>query len=155
MHQRLKPFVVAASEGRTVEGPAGGPIQFKALGEQTGGSVVILTNLIEPGEGPPLHHHADCDESWFIMEGEFRFRLGDDIHEAPAGSVVFVPRGVDHCFQNVGDRPARLLVIFTPAGMAGFFEEFATFPRGPLDEKKLADAAGRWNMTITGPPLRD
>lgn len=38
---------------------------------------------------------------------------------------MFVPRGVRHCFQNVGDAPARIVVLFTPAGMERFFDRFA------------------------------
>jgi oxalate decarboxylase/phosphoglucose isomerase-like protein (cupin superfamily) len=38
---------------------------------------------------------------------------------------VFVPQGTPHCFQNVTAAPARILVMFTPAGMEHFFDRFA------------------------------
>ncbi len=154
MPEALKPFVVEAGYGRTVEGPAGGPVQFKAAGKETGGNLVVFENLIQPGDGPPEHIHTNCDEAWLITEGSFRFRLDGTIHQAPAGSFVFVPRGVKHCFQNNGLLPATLFVMFTPAGMETFFEEFATMPRGPLDMKALDTMSRRAGMVITGPPLR-
>lgn len=154
MPAKLKPFVVEAGEGRTVEGPAGGPVQFKAAGNETGGNLVAFVNRIGPREGPPLHQHSGCDEAWFVMEGRFRFKLGDQVYDAPVGSFVFVPRGTDHCFQNIGDESANLLVLFTPAGMEKFFEEFAALPPGPFDPHLLDEMAGRAGMKITGPPLR-
>jgi quercetin dioxygenase-like cupin family protein len=154
MSKELAPFVVENGQGRTVEGPAGGPIQFKAVSEQTGGNLLVFENLIQPGDGPPEHIHTNCDEAWLVMDGSFRFKLGGEIRAAPAGSFVFVPRGVKHCFQNVGHLPANLFVMFTPAGMDRFFEEFATLPRGSLNQKVLAEMSQRVGMVITGPPLR-
>jgi quercetin dioxygenase-like cupin family protein len=104
-------------EGATIQGPAGGPLTFKLRAEQSNGSLTVVENIIAPNDGPPLHVHEREDESWYVLEGELRFRLDDAIRDAPAGSFVFVPRGVAHCFQNVGDKPARILVMFTPSGM--------------------------------------
>jgi quercetin dioxygenase-like cupin family protein len=154
MSKEPTPFVVVEGEGRTVEGPVGGPVQFKAVGKQTGDNLVVFVNLIQPGDGPPEHIHTNCDEAWLITEGTFRFKLDGKVQEAPAGAFVFVPRGVKHCFQNVGLLPANLFVMFTPAGMENFFEEFATLPRGPLDMKALDTMSRRAGMVITGPPLR-
>jgi uncharacterized cupin superfamily protein len=41
---------------------------------ETGGTIGIIENLVEPGwPGPPLHHHA-FDETFCILEGELTFR---------------------------------------------------------------------------------
>src|SRR3954471_17916635 len=90
--------VLGSGEGTTIQGPAGGPLTFKARGEQTGGSLTALENVIAPGDGPPLHTHAHEDEAWYVIAGTLRFRLGETLSEAPAGSFVFVPRGTPHCF---------------------------------------------------------
>src|SRR4051812_27562615 len=112
-----RPTVVGPGDGATVEGPVGGPLTFKVRGEQTGGALTALENVIPPGQGPPLHAHADEDEAWYVLAGELEFRLDEDLHRAPTGSFVFVPRGTPHCFVNVGEEPARVLVLFTPSGM--------------------------------------
>ena len=125
-----RPFVVLPGAGDRIAGPAGGPLTFKARGEQTGGRLTAIENLIAPGSGPPLHVHADEDEAWWIVEGELRFRLGEEEARAPAGTFVWVPRGVAHAFQAVGPAAARILVLFTPAGMERFFDRFAE----PSDE---------------------
>lgn len=149
------PIVVGPGEGARIEGPAGGPLTFKARGEETNGSLTAVENVIAPGDGPPLHVHAGEDEAWYVLEGELRFRLGEKLAHAPAGTFVFVPRGTPHCFQNSGDRPARILVLFTPAGMERFFDRFAALPPGPVDPEAFRRIGGTVGMDVVGPPLRD
>ena len=144
---------VGPGEGTIVRGPVGGPLTFKVRGEQTDGRLTALENLIPPGEGPPLHRHANEDETWQVLEGELRFRLGDDIRRAPAGTFVFVPRGVPHCFQNAGNDPARILVIFTPAGMERFFDRFATLPEEADHREAFRSIGAEVGMDVIGPPL--
>ena len=60
--------------------------------------------------------HAGEDEAWWVCEGTLRFQLGDRIAPRRPAPFVFVPRGTPHCLQNVGDAPARVLVLFTPSG---------------------------------------
>jgi mannose-6-phosphate isomerase-like protein (cupin superfamily) len=145
-----RPFAVPPGAGATVQGPAGGPLTFKARAEQTGGALTAIENVIAPGDGPPLHVHAREDEAWWVIEGTLRFRLGEERSEAPAGTFVFVPRTVPHAFRNVGTTPARILVLFTPAGMERFFDAFAAMPAGP---DAFAEAGRGAGMDVVGPPL--
>lgn len=145
--------VLGEGEGTTIQGPAGGPLTVKVRGAQTGGALTAFENVVGPGEGPPLHRHAREGESWYVLEGSFRFKLDGAIHAASAGSFVFAAAGTPHCFQNVGDAPARLLVAFTPAGMETFFDSFAELPPGPVDPA-VFEALGRAvGMEVLGPPL--
>jgi quercetin dioxygenase-like cupin family protein len=144
--------VVAPDGGEVIEGPVGGPLRFLVRGEETDGRFTALENVIPPGQGPPLHLHDAEDESWYVLEGELEFQLGDDVHRTPVGSFVFVPRGTPHCFVNVGDAPARILVLFNPAGMERFFAAFATLDApDPAAFARLGDPVG---MRVLGPPLR-
>lgn len=145
--------VARPGEGPTIQGPVGGPLTFLARGEQTGGRLTALENEIAPGEGPPLHRHAHEDESWLVIEGELRFRIGDEISAAPAGTFVFVPRGVAHCFQNVGSGPARILVVFTPSGMERFFDRFARLGEGEDPAAAFGAIGAEVGMEVLGPPL--
>jgi quercetin dioxygenase-like cupin family protein len=147
------PFAIGPGEGETVQGPAGGPLTFKARGEQTNGALTLFENVIAPGDGPPLHTHAGEDESWYVLEGVLRFRLGDEVASAPAGSFVFVPRRTPHCFQNVGEGPARIIVMFTPSGMERFFDRFATLPAGPVDPRVFGRLGAEVGMDVVGPPM--
>ncbi len=147
------PVVLNAGGGATIQGPAGGPLTFKVRGSQTGGALTAFENIIAPGDGPPLHSHEREGESWYVLAGTLRFKLGDEIHEAPAGSFVFVPAGTPHCFQNSGESPARILVLFSPAGMEAFFDRFAELPPGPVEPSVFAALGREVGMQVLGPPL--
>jgi quercetin dioxygenase-like cupin family protein len=140
-------------DGRRAAAPAG-ELTFKARAEQTGGALTTMESNIPPGQGPPLHVHLHEDEFIYVLEGRLLFRLEDDLREAPAGSFVFIPRGVHHTWRNVGDARARFLFGFTPAspGMERFFER-----AGELPEAARREALDRFSaeagMEVLGPPL--
>ena len=147
-----RPLAVLPGEGTSVPGPAGGLLTFKARGEDTDGRLLAIENVIAPLDGPPLHSHGHEDESWYVIEGTLRFQLGEHEAEAPQGSFVFVPRGTPHAFRNIGDAPARILVVFTPSGMERFFDEFAQLEKA--DPAAFAQLGAPAGMQVLGPPLR-
>ena len=65
----------------------------------------LFRQTIAPKSGPPTHIHQTEDEFFYVVSGEFKLKLGDRIVSAPAQSVMFVPRGTAHTFQNVGTEP--------------------------------------------------
>ena len=148
-------FVVAPGDGQTVDNPVGGPLTFKVRGDQTDGTLTAFESIAAPGEGPPLHLHAGEDELIYVLEGRLRVRLEEAIHDAPAGSVALIPRGVPHAWQNAGEDPARILVLFTPAatGMERFFERSAELADDLRSADSFANFAGDAGMTVLGPPL--
>lgn len=140
-------------ESAAVVNPVGGQVAFKVRGEQSGGSLTAFETVVAPGEGPPLHTHANEDESLYVIEGEVLFKLGDELQAAPVGGFAFIPRGTPHTFQNVGDEPARMLIHFTPSGMERFFDRFAA-----LDASKpgaFARVGAEVGMDVVGPPLAE
>jgi mannose-6-phosphate isomerase-like protein (cupin superfamily) len=65
------------------------------------------------GSGPSyLHVHYADDEAWHVLEGTLKFRFADREVEATAGTTIFVPAGVAHTYEAIGD--ARYLIILTP-----------------------------------------
>ena len=146
-----EPLIHRPDDGEPLPNPVGGEITVAFGAEETAGRLTALVTVAAPSEGPPLHTHANEDECLVVLEGRMRFRLGDDIEDAPAGSLVFVPRGAAHTWQNVGDTPARMLVLFTPSGMERFFERFAAL--GTPGPETFRDAAQGTGMEVVGPPL--
>jgi quercetin dioxygenase-like cupin family protein len=140
-------------EGATIGNPVGGSLTFKVRGEQSAGQLLVIESEIPPGDGPPLHVHANEDEGLYTLAGEVQFRLGDDVRPAPPGAFMFVPRGVPHCFQNVGDGVARILVFFTPAGMERFFERFAALAAADMTAEAFRTLGAEVGMEVAGPPL--
>ena len=128
-----------------VAGPGDGE---KAVGEHTEGRFSLLEGgFPERSAGPPAHVHHDCDEGFYVVEGELTVRVDDETITAPAGSFVLVPRGATHRPSNASDEPCRFLMLFSPSGMEHFVREQATLDWGSLDDAALDDLAARHGMS--------
>src|SRR4051794_41815831 len=105
--------------------------------EDSADELGVIEVFSAPGfAGPPLHHH-DFDETFYVVEGEMTFRLGDAPRTAGAGDVVFAPRGAHHTLANLSGAPARYLLICNPGGFERRFDpppEEGGPPRKPLPE---------------------
>ena len=144
-------MAVGHGEGQFMRSPVGGDLTFIVTGDETDGSLLALEAIAPPREGPPLHVHTREEETIYVVEGDFRWKVGDELSAAGPGSFAFIPRGVAHTWQNLGTRPGRLLVTFAPAGMEGFFERLSLMTDFDIDEFR---AAGAEHGTETvGPPL--
>jgi quercetin dioxygenase-like cupin family protein len=113
---------------------------FLVTGEESGGAYFAMEALVPPGGGPPPHVHSREDETFYLLEGEIEFRLGEDVVTAGPGDFVNVPKGTVHCFHNAGTATARMILTFTPAGMERFFEEtLEPAPAGATDAPDNVD----------------
>ena len=125
-----------AATGPAYWGP-GDHYTFLVTGEESDGAYFAMEALVPPGGGPPPHIHSREDETFYLLEGEIEFRLGDDTLTAGPGDFVNVPRGTVHCFRNAGAETARMVLTFTPAGMERFFEE--TLEPAPTGAHEVPD----------------
>jgi len=116
------PVHVPAGEGKAFWGP-GDRYTFLTTGSETKGGCFILEALVPPGGGPPPHIHHREDEYFYLLQGTLSVVVGGKAIAAKAGDFVHVQRGIVHAFRNDGGENARMLAIFTPAGMEHWFEE--------------------------------
>ena len=79
----------------------------------------------DPGSGVDPHFHKGHSDSFYILEGELEFHVGDEVFRATPGSYVLAPPNVVHHFRNVSDAPARVLNLHTPGGFARYRRELA------------------------------
>jgi quercetin dioxygenase-like cupin family protein len=96
---------------------------FKVVGEETNGAFTVAELTAGPELGPPPHIHRNNDESFYILEGTFEFSLAGQPFTADAGAFVHLPKGVVHTHRAGGGKPARALVIQSPAGVERFIAE--------------------------------
>ena len=118
--------------GRAFWGP-GDHYTFLVTGAESGGAYFAMEALVPPGGGPPPHIHTREDETFYLLEGDVEFLLGEQTVIAGPGDFVNVPRGTAHRFQNTGTETARIILTFTPAGIEHWFEE--TLERAPNEAR--------------------
>ena len=64
-------------------------------------------------EGVDPHRHPDHSDSFYVLEGEVEFFVGDEWRRAGPGTFVSIPRNVEHGFRPAGTA-IRLLNFHTP-----------------------------------------
>ena len=131
---------------------------FKATSGQTGGAFALVEQIGEPGTGAPPHVHHNEDEFFFVLEGEANFMLDGKPIAGRPGSFVFLPRGIEHAFENAGTTPCRMLLGVTPGGFENFFAEMGEPaptrtlpPMSPPDIDKLLTLAAKYGAEIRLP----
>ena len=110
-----RPLVLAPGDGRPY---SMGRIQavFKADESETASAYSISEWWLEPNTtGPGAHHHPD-DDVFYVLDGTMSFRIGDRWVDASRGSLVLVPGGTPHDFQNRSADRAGMLNISCPGG---------------------------------------
>src|SRR5262249_21888911 len=72
---------------------------------------------LDPGALRELHWHPNADEWQYVIEGRVSVTLFGShgrfrVETLEKGDVGYIPQGYGHSIENVGDRPARLLIGF-------------------------------------------
>jgi mannose-6-phosphate isomerase-like protein (cupin superfamily) len=87
-----------------------------ALGcEQLGVTLIRVPphSDFEQGTG---HTHEEIEELYLVTRGTLTMRLGDDVHEVRAGSVVRVAPSTPRSHRNLGDEPVEMWAVSRQLG---------------------------------------
>lgn len=137
----------------------GGLYEVKVSGEESGGAVTVMEMTLPPGMGPPPHTHPGV-ECVCVLEGSLVYDIAGEKFEGGPGTVFSIPAGTVENFEPTGDKPLRVLVVYTPGGIDRFFEEagepapervIPPAPSGPPDIERLSAIASRYGMEIQPP----
>jgi len=128
----------------------GSRCRILATSESTGGDYGLV-DLIEvaAGDMPPLHVHHTHDEGFLLLEGQLSLFLPDREIRLRPGEFVLAPRGVQHTYQ-VGEAPARWLVLSSPPGFEQFVDDVAAL--NEQTPEALTTTAAAHGIEILGPP---
>ncbi|MBV9050226.1 MAG: cupin domain-containing protein [Solirubrobacterales bacterium] len=113
----------SAGEGDAVS-LRGTEVTFKLKSDEAEGA--SLTEWVAaPGFDTGLHVHQRLEETWYVLDGELEFRLGDEVFIAAAGACVFVPPQVPHAFANRSQALTKFLLMMSPPTHDRYFIELA------------------------------
>jgi mannose-6-phosphate isomerase-like protein (cupin superfamily) len=96
--------------------PASPNREFRYLVNQDLGcrDVTQFVGIIPPGRAG-MHSHT-YDEVVYVVEGEGMLHLGGASTPIATGSCIHLPPLEEHCLENTGDKPMRVLGVFHPSG---------------------------------------
>ena len=123
---------------------SGHPMAFLVTGDDTK-HTSMFDWTIPPRFSTGLHVHRIQEETFYVLEGECEWQVGDQRVRATPGTYLFVPPGVPHNIANVADKPARALMTVSPPGHEHYFEELAELVarQTPPDPKLVSDLRRR------------
>ncbi len=126
----------------------------KVSTKDTDGDIYIFESTRDKKGGPPLHYHYEQDEWWYISEGEFLFKVGEETLVAKVGDSIFGPRMIPHAFAKTNEGTARMLTIFQPAGkMEAHFKAVSQGALTKLSEEEKDKFRQANGFKIVGPAL--
>jgi mannose-6-phosphate isomerase-like protein (cupin superfamily) len=98
--------------------PASPNREFRFLVNEDAGclDVTQFVGMIPPGRAP-MHSHT-YDEVVYVIEGEGVLHLGGRDTPIGPGSCIHLPPLDEHCLENTGPTPMRVLGVFLPSGDA-------------------------------------
>jgi quercetin dioxygenase-like cupin family protein len=146
--------LVRAGEGPAVHWGPGGRIRFLAGADSTDGSFSLVEATEAPGSAAPLHVHHGEAEAFYVVDGTLELTCGDQTLTVGTGDFVYAPKDVPHAYTVVGERPARVLLLFSRPGFEQFFAEAGAPldepPAGPPDPEQLRRVVEKYDMELLG-----
>jgi quercetin dioxygenase-like cupin family protein len=116
-------------------------IDFLLEAADTNGSTAMFEFSVPVGAKVPVpHYHEHYDETIYGLTGTMTFTVDGKPIDIHPGETCFIPRGVVHGFNNLGQEEAKSLAVITPALLGPiFFKEMAEVINagGPPDIEKL------------------
>lgn len=129
--------VVRPGEGRLVDLGVTRMRVLAAGQDVTQGAFTLAEFSGSRGPWTVPHLHRGMEESFFVLDGEFAFTVGDQEVVAGVDSYVLVPRNTRHVVAATTD-VARCLVLMVPGGQEEMFYEL-----GDLGADSIRDPAVR------------
>ena len=120
-----QPAVVQPGEGRTVDL---GVLTMRVMagGQDTVGRRFTLAEFSgsQAGAWTVPHLHRGFEESFYVLDGQFVFTLGEEQRVATPGTYILVPRGTAHMI-TAAEGGGRFLTLMVPGGLEDMFFELA------------------------------
>ena len=144
----VKDFALSKSELDVIN-PGPGEYVHVMEGQRHGyENLTIGITYTAPGGAPPMHTHRG-EESHVLLKGQkVLYALGDKIFVKEGPYIVNIPPGVPHCFQNLDDEVAELVVIF-PTNVWEY-DVVDYFPFSTPEAKAMAEEARRATAQAKG-----
>lgn len=123
--------------------------------------VSLIEHTMPGGSAVPLHVHNQEDETFYVLEGNMRFRVGDEVFEAGPGQALHIADGTHHAYR-VLSREAKFLTLSNGAfenmvREASVPAQHPGLPRAvefsEADLQRLGVICNRNGIEFVGPPI--
>lgn len=126
-------YIVHESEAISLAPQSGKPKVFEQYGtlnagKQLNGALTICGGVccIPPNHTPMSMRRQNCEEALYIIEGDGRVEVEDEVYEFHSDNAVFLPAWAAHRITNTGDASLRIFwakgIALTPYEAFGYVQ---------------------------------
>lgn len=130
----------------------GDKVIFLENSKDTGGTRTLVHIELAACGGNTLHIHEDFAETFIVIEGSLKVRVGNEHKVLQQGDVYTVPPKTPHYFQNPTDGPVQFQVRLEP-GHEGFEQglkiAYGLARDGLTDKKSMPKKFSHMALLIT------
>jgi quercetin dioxygenase-like cupin family protein len=80
------------------------------IGPDEGPNFAMRKFTMGPGGGMPKHTNT-VEHEQYVLRGRARIGLGDEVVEVKEGDVLYIPAGLPHWYEALGDEPFEFLCM--------------------------------------------
>ena len=154
-----KGFKISKGEGRIhghmkTRGRLPGVVDLKVSGSDNNGSFAVFEQtVLAKGAGVPLHLHPEQDEMFYVLDGAYRFKMGDEMFDLQTGDSIFLPRQIPHAWMLTSEKGTTHCLVQPAGQLENFFVKLQAIDHVPTPEE-VAKISAESGMTVVGPPLK-
>ena len=89
-------------------GAGRGTVRRDLIDSDEGAHFALRKFTMAPGGGMPRHTN-EVEHEQYVLGGSGRIGIGDKVFEVGADDVVYIPAGVPHWYETIGDEPFEFL----------------------------------------------
>jgi quercetin dioxygenase-like cupin family protein len=78
------------------------------IGPDVGPNFALRKFTMDPGGSMPLHTNT-VEHEQYVLRGRARVFIGDEVLEVQKDDVVYIPGGVPHSYEALGNEPFEFL----------------------------------------------
>ncbi|PLK44384.1 cupin domain-containing protein [Emticicia sp. TH156] len=128
------------------------PNDVKISAKDTDGELSVFEYTGYQKTGPSLHVHLYQDETFYVIEGEYLFQVGDERSTLKAGDTIFLPRNIPHTWLQLTDK-GKMIYFLNPAGKLEEFFKKVSAAQGPPTREAIDKLHHEHGMKVLGPPI--
>ncbi len=138
-------------------------VHIRVSEEESSDGISVLEHRAYQNDSPPLHIHKNEDEIFYVLEGEFRFVIGEKEHLLKKGNVLLAPKGIPHTYLITSSLGGSWLTITNGKDFERFVKKIGRpvakieLPQKTTPSKEAIDEltgiAKEFNIEIVGPPI--
>ena len=125
----------------------GAKFTIKVLTSETDYKYTVLDIFHPPNIGPALHTHPKGSETFYIVDGNYRFIVDGKLIENKPGDTVFVPKDTPHRFE-VGAAGGHAIVISPPELEFYFFKVSGLLVKGQISYEEESSIGKKYGQVF-------